>query len=93
MPSQFNGARWRKRLRQAAGNERWLHLCDGRVSVHPKVMPVQKYLVEVHPRLISIIAKLILIPYLCNIQCKIVSLRKNEHLFHDRNSLNLSKIE
>ena len=32
MRSQFNGARRRKRLRQAAGNERWLHLCAGRAS-------------------------------------------------------------
>ena len=40
MRSQFNGARRRKRLRQAAGNERWLHLCADRVSARETLQKV-----------------------------------------------------
>ena len=38
--SQFNGARRRKRLRRAAGNERWLHLCAGRASARETLQKV-----------------------------------------------------
>ena len=38
--SQFNGARRRKRLRQGAGNEHWLHLCAGRVSARETLQKV-----------------------------------------------------
>ena len=37
---QFNGARRRKRLRQAVGNERWLNLCAGRASARETLQKV-----------------------------------------------------
>ena len=51
------------------------------IHPRPKVMPARKDLIKIHPRLISIIAKTILISNVCII-CPMkrgVSLRKNEN--------------
>ena len=40
MRSQFNGTCRCKRLRQAAGNERWLHLSAGRASARETLQKV-----------------------------------------------------